>query len=211
MSSRRDRHLRRPSSSHSHGIAMTQISTFTTLATLACLTGVLSSQDRHACSDQPPHSAKALDEAHLPDLIGRYHLTMVNRVPGWLPRGPRQGSLELWPNSPARRHGFTGLGRVRGSRPLAGRVELPARGAMPAVRLDSVGSEPQVEVVGTVLYFGSPDPMDAAGDRLQILYVSSAGFWELWEFEPGIAMLIDSATGRREPEPRGYFCAVRAS
>jgi hypothetical protein len=68
---------------------------------------------------------------------------------------------------------------------------------------------PEVEVVGMVLYFGSPDATDGGGDQLQITHVSASAFWGKWATDLGIAVVMDTTTGKALADPAGWFCSYR--
>ena len=166
-----------------------------------------------SCRADAPSDARPATSDRVAALAGAYSLTLVNTVSGWLSVGPRGGTLELWANAEERRAGWPQgtLGRRPGPRPLIGNVRLATAGSGPYYELLAVlGSDhPDVEVVGTELYLGAPDALDAGSQVLRIVHVSSRGFWGTWNFEVGVASVVDSATGRRFDDPAGFFCALR--
>jgi hypothetical protein len=92
-----------------------------------------------------------------------------------------------------------------------GRVAIARSERAPALQLgaDTVGDNPEIEVVGTELYLGAPDVVDGAGYTLRIARVSSTGFWGDWRYDSGIGSVVDSATGQLLANPAGFFCAMR--
>ena len=164
------------------------------------------------CEADVATGASPATSEEIAGLAGVYSLILANTISGWVPLGPRPGTLELWPNAPDRRAGWPQrtLGRLPGPRPLVGRVRLVASGGVPAYEAEAVsGSDaPDVEVIGAELYFGAPDGVDAAGTVLRISHVSRDGFWGTWTFHSGIGTVMDS-TGRRLENPAGFFCAIR--
>ena len=52
--------------------------------------------------------------------------------------------------------------------------------------------------------------LDAYVEHLTITAVAGEGFWGWWKAEPGFELTVDQTTGRRLPDPAGYFCALRA-
>lgn len=146
-------------------------------------------------------------------LAGTYSLILINTNRGWAPR-VWAGVLELWPNTPMRQAGWGErvIGRRAGPRPLAGTIAFttydrkPAPSSPPRPRQPD---NPDAEVLGTTLALGPWDANDASGEYLQIQRVSPSGFWGTWEYDGGIAVVVDSATGKVRPDPKGYFCAIR--
>ena len=68
---------------------------------------------------------------------------------------------------------------------------------------------PGVMLQGQVLRMGDYDVFDGVGENLTITHVAPAGFRGSWQQDNGIAMMIDTLTHQRVPDPAGYFCALR--
>lgn len=197
-----------------HSMRGSIVSLLVTIQTAACAARTAPAANQSTlCQVDVLSGAHAATSEMIDSLAGAYALVLVNTVTSWIPLGPREATLELWFNASSRRPGWPRqtLGRLPGPRPLVGRVRLAVSGGSPASELAAVpGSDhPDVEVVGTDLYFGAPDATDASGHVLRITHMSRDGFWGTWSFDLGIGSVVDSATGRRLEDPAGYFCAVR--
>ncbi|MEZ4585311.1 MAG: hypothetical protein R2909_02800 [Gemmatimonadales bacterium] len=92
-------------------------------------------------------------------------------------------------------------GRVRRPRLLVGTAR------MPTWRGDTV--ETDVLVIGHTVDIGPRDALDAGRHLLSIERQLGDSLWGRWILAPGVVALFDSATGRRIPDPAGYFCAGR--
>jgi hypothetical protein len=60
-----------------------------------------------------------------------------------------------------------------------------------------------------ILRMGDQDILDGTGEILTITHISPTGFRGHWQQDNGIAMMIDTVTHTRVPDPGGYFCARR--
>jgi hypothetical protein len=56
---------------------------------------------------------------------------------------------------------------------------------------------------------GDQDAFDGTGEVLTITHIAPGGFRGRWQQDNGIAMMIDSVSHQRVPDPAGYFCARR--
>lgn len=94
-------------------------------------------------------------------------------------------------------------------RPLVG-VRVDTAAAHPLV--DSLFvDDPQVEFSGgmLVVYSGTKHTIDGGSHSLVLHDVDADAFRGYWGSDLGIAAIIDTATGERLPNPRGWFCARR--
>jgi hypothetical protein len=152
------------------------------------------------------------DSAATEALAGQYDLILINTL-GEFGDSVQRGTLELWVNDSLRRFGSMRqrLGGIRGERPLAGayRETFPARGQGRDDRASRDRARPGVELIGPTLYMGGIDMMDGGGERLLIRSVRPDGFWGVWHWDGGLAILIDTTTKRRLANPAGHFCAWR--
>ena len=135
-------------------------------------------------------------------LAGDYDLIQVRTqpLPGSLP-----GRLHLMPVDSATRAAAVG-GAMRD---LIGWFEpLQSDSGWRADAASRDPAQPGVVLAGSHLRLGQP-AFDAYAEQLTITAVSSQGFWGWWKAEPGFEVAVESRTGRRLPDPAGYFCALR--
>jgi hypothetical protein len=70
-------------------------------------------------------------------------------------------------------------------------------------------AEPGAVLAGSHLRLGPAGTLDAYVEHLTITAVSPEGFWGWWKAEPGFKLTLDRTSGRRLPDPAGFFCALR--
>jgi hypothetical protein len=185
---------------------------FLLLSGAACASGRVTPEG--ACRSRLLAIAARPNAEDLAKLAGTYELSLVN-ADGEYGDSVSHGRLTLWANDSVRRYAWVtpSIGRIPGERPLTG--TFASRSATvpsyPNLWEPAGPDRPAVELIGPTLYFGGIDAMDGGGERLEITAISGAGFGGTWTFDGGIAMTIDTATGRRIRDPGGYFCAVRVS
>ena len=68
---------------------------------------------------------------------------------------------------------------------------------------------PGVTVADFGMWIGQHYMLDGASDNFQITAISPRGFSGWWKSDQGIALTLDTLTGRIIPDPAGYFCATR--
>jgi hypothetical protein len=138
------------------------------------------------------------------DLAGDYQLVQVRTQPA--PSVTTSGRLHLVPVDSATRAAAVG-GAVRD---LIGWLD-PVEGDS-SWRAD-VGSRdpghPGAVLAGSHLRLGQSGSLDAYVEHLTITAVSRDGFWGWWKAEPGFELRVDSTSGRRLPDPAGFFCALK--
>ena len=166
----------------------------------------------HQCSAIMPAGGRPRDSVALESLAGRYDLVLVN-TRGEFGDSVQRGVLELWVNDSTRRYATIArrLGWFPGERPLAGAYEetTPAGRHPRDDRASRDRSRPGVELIGPTLFMGGIDMMDGGGERLLIKSVRTDGFWGVWHWDGGLAVMIESATKRQLANPAGHFCAWR--
>jgi hypothetical protein len=137
-------------------------------------------------------------------LAGDYRLVEVRTQPS--PGSARSGRLHLFPVDSATRAASVG-GAVRD---LIGWFD-PADGDS-ASRVQAGSRDPEhpgAVLAGSHLRLGQAGTLDAYVDNLTITAVSEDGFWGWWKEEPGLEVAVDRNSGRRLPDPAGFFCALR--
>jgi hypothetical protein len=137
-------------------------------------------------------------------LAGDYRLVEVRTQPS--PGSARSGRLHLFPVDSATRAASVG-GAVRD---LIGWFD-PADGDS-ASRVQAGSRDPEhpgAVLAGSHLRLGQAGTLDAYVDHLTITAVSEDGFWGWWKEEPGLEVAVDRNSGRRLPDPAGFFCALR--
>jgi len=138
------------------------------------------------------------------DLAGDYRLVQVRTQPA--PSVTTSGRLHLMPVDSATRAAAVG-GAVR---ELTGWLD-PMDGDS-LWRADAGSRDPAhpgAVLAGSHLRLGQSGSLDAYVEHLTITAVSRDGFWGWWKAEPGFELTLDSASGRRLPDPAGFFCALR--
>lgn len=156
------------------------------------------------CPPSVPASAQHPITLRAPGLAGEYELIQVQTQPA--AGATTVGRLHLAPlDSAARAHAVGGA-----VRDLVGWIETEqgdttwrpnARSRDPA--------RPGAVLAGDHLRLGEWGAMDSHAEHLMITAVGPEGFWGWWRAERGWDVSHDPGTGRVQPDPAGYFCALR--
>lgn len=176
---------------------------------------------RAAAQDSPPCTKHALaaetpfDTTRVRYLPGRFELVLVLTKGAEWGAADHYGHLELWVQDSARSHrGIFGRARPGWERPVAGSFVIASPDSnrpwwkrMASADLD----HPGVMLQGHSLRMGDLDAIDGTGEVLTITHIAPGGFRGSWKQDNGIAMMIDTITHKRVPDPGGYFCARRLS
>jgi hypothetical protein len=156
------------------------------------------------CGSAVPETAQHPVSMPAADLAGDYRLVQVRTQPA--PSVTTSGRLHLMPVDSATRAAAVG-GAVR---ELTGWLD-PMDGDS-LWRADAGSRDPAhpgAVLAGSHLRLGQSGSLDAYVEHLTITAVSRDGFWGWWKAEPGFELTLDSASGRRLPDPAGFFCALR--
>jgi len=173
----------------------------------------LGAQRPAACTADATPAEVPFDISRGPELAGQYELSLVLIDGAEWGATDHHGRLELWVQDSSRSHrGIFGRLPPGRERLVAGRFVVARSDSnnswwrrMASADLD----HPGVMLQGRVLRLGDQDVLDGVGENLTITHVGPAGFRGWWRQDNGIAMMIDSVTRQRVPDPAGYFCAVR--
>ncbi|HET9513037.1 MAG TPA: hypothetical protein VFO95_03830 [Gemmatimonadales bacterium] len=162
----------------------------------------------------PVSERQPFDPSQLNDLIGDFDLVVVWDQ-GVARPASRSGRLHLEPSDTLYRYhvqsGVTGQWRRRasGERPLWGWTDAAFEPLEEAGSRDPLAPGVYYDTQEAALYAGSrPLVVDDGFDLLEIRWTVPGGFGGRFTPDLGIAMLIDSLTGREVPQG-GYFCARR--
>ena len=161
-----------------------------------------SSAPPERCGPTVPGNAEHPVAVPAVKLAGDYDLMQVRTQPS---PGSRSGRLHLMPVDSATRAAAVG-GAVRDLIGWLDPLEPDSGWRADADSRDP--AQPGAVLAGSHLRLGQP-ALDAYVEHLTITAVSSEGFWGWWKGEPGFLLGIESKTGRRLPDPAGYFCALR--
>jgi hypothetical protein len=156
------------------------------------------------CGPAVPETAQhpvAIPDA---DLAGDYRLVQVRTQPA--PSVTTSGRLHLMPVDSATRATSVG-GAVRDLVGWLDPIDGDSRWRAEAGSRDP--AHPGAVLAGSHLRLGQSGALDAYVEHLTITAVSRDGFWGWWKAEPGFELALDSASGRRLPDPAGFFCALR--
>ena len=165
------------------------------------------------CTTKPMTAEVRFDTTHVRELAGQYDLFLVLTTGREWGASDHRGRLELWVrDSLQSRRGMFG--------PLPHGLERPVGGRFLVASPDSDNTwwrsmasanpdRPGVLLQGTSLRMGDQDVLDGTGEVLTITHIAPGGFRGRWQQDNGIAMMIDSVTHQRVPDPAGYFCARR--
>jgi len=164
-----------------------------------------SSTSPQMCGPVVPENAQHPLAIPAEKLAGDYHLVEVRTQPA--PSVSMSGVLHLSPVDSASRAAAVG-GAVRD---LIGWYDPGERDSLR--RPDATSRDPEhpgAVLAGSHLRLGPAGSLDAYVEHLTITAVAGEGFWGWWKAEPGFDLTVDQTTGRRLPDPAGYFCALRA-
>jgi hypothetical protein len=168
-----------------------------------------------ACNKKSMAGEIRFDTSRVRELAGQYDLYLVLTEGAQWGASNHHGRLELWLQDSARsRRGPFGQLRPGWERPVAGAfvVASPDSNESWWRRMASADlNHPGVILQGRTLRMGDYDGFDGTGENLTITHVAPAGFRGRWQQDNGIAMMIDTVTHQRVPDPAGYFCARRVS
>jgi hypothetical protein len=156
------------------------------------------------CGPAVPETAQHPVAIPSADLAGDYRLVQVRTQPA--PSVTSSGRLHLMPVDSGTRAVAVG-GAVRDLVGWLDPTEGDRRWRADAGSRDP--AHPGVVLAGSHLRLGQPGALDAYVEHLTITAVSADGFWGWWKAEPGFELTLDSASGRRLPDPAGFFCALR--
>jgi hypothetical protein len=187
-------------------MALTSKFRFSIALVLAAGTGAChprpSSPPPERCGPAVPGNAEHPVAVPAVKLAGDYDLMQVRTQPS---PGSRTGRLHLMPVDSAMRAAAVG-GAVRDLIGWFDPLEPDSGWRADAGSRDP--AQPGAVLAGSHLRLGQP-ALDAYVEHLTITAVSSQGFWGWWQGEPGFQLAVDNRTGRRLPDPAGYFCALR--
>jgi hypothetical protein len=163
-----------------------------------------SSPSPQECGPAVPETAQHPLAIPISKLAGDYQLVQVRTQPA--PSVTMSGRLHLAAVDSASKAAAVG-GAVRD---LIGWYDSE-RGE--SLRRPDAGSRdpehPGAVLAGSHLRLGPAGSLDAYVEHLTITAVSAEGFWGWWKAEPGFTLTVDKTTGRRLPDPAGFFCALR--
>jgi len=174
--------------------------------------GAAQSPQPPRCSPKPIVGETRFDTSRVRDLAGEYDVVFVLTTGAAWGTSDHRGRLVLWVQDSVRSERGP-LGRLPGGRKriLAGSftVQPPDTSfwwrRMASADLDHPGAIWEWDR----LRLGDHDVFDGTGENLTVTHYGPTGFRGRWEQDNGIAMMIDSATHQRVPDPAGYFCAHR--
>lgn len=182
---------------------------------LAWMLGLIASAACHAaggsapapsrCGAGVPANAQHPLASKPADLAGDYELIQVQTQPR---AGAVSGArLHLAPLDSTARAAAVG-GAVRD---LIGWLE-PATGSRMSqtAAASRDPAQPGAALAGEHLVLGDIGLTDGYTERLTITAVGPEGFWGWWKATPGWKVAIDGTSRRLQPDPAGYFCALRA-
>ena len=156
------------------------------------------------CGPTVPETAQHPMALPATALAGDYQLVQVRTQPS--PGSVRRGRLHFMPVDSASRAASVG-GAVRD---LIGWFDPMDGDNLSQVQAASRDPEhPGAVLAGSHLRLGQAGSLNAYVDHLTITAVSRDGFWGWWKEEPGLDVAVDRNTGRRLPDPAGFFCALR--
>jgi hypothetical protein len=177
------------------------------LLAAACAHGRVDSVKVAECPYAVPPDAARVISRSLEELAGDYKLIQIT----WQPAPPvlSRGRLHLEVPDSAWREVPCGAGKL--TRDLIGwyRPEHTDRRGWRRIVESTDPAEPGAVLRGWRLTIGQHCVMDGSSDNFVITAVSPRGFWGYWAQDLGIAMVMDSATGRIVPNAAGFFCALR--
>jgi hypothetical protein len=156
------------------------------------------------CGPAVPETAQHPVAIPTADLAGDYHLVQVRTQPA--PSATTSGRLHLMPVDSGTRATAVG-GAVRDLIGWLDPKEADDRWRADAGSRDP--AHPGAVLAGSHLRLGQSGALDAYVEHLTITAVSRDGFWGWWKAEPGFEVTLDSNSGRRLPDPAGFFCALR--
>jgi hypothetical protein len=156
------------------------------------------------CGPAVPETAQHPVAIPAADLAGDYQLVQVRTQPA--PTVTFSGRLHLQPVDSGTRAAAVG-GAVRDLVGWLDPIEGDDRWRADAASRDL--AHPGAVLAGSHLRLGQAGALDAYVEQLTITAVSRDGFWGWWKAEPGFELTLDSASGRRLPDPAGFFCALR--
>ncbi len=155
------------------------------------------------------------DTTHVRELAGQYDLLLVLTTGREWGASDHHGRLELWVRDSLQSHrGVFGPLPHGLERPVGGRFLVASPDSNNAWwrRMTAANPDrPGVLLRGNALRMGDQDALDGTGEVLTITHIAPGGFRGRWQQDNGIAMMIDSVTHQRVPDPAGYFCARRVA
>jgi hypothetical protein len=178
---------------------------------VACHSNVV--PEPQQCGRHPPAASEPMTPANYDALVGDFTLIQVSTNQG-KPAPQQVRAIHLYANDSLHRYRYEvrQIGRSWGERPVAGWVVTPGNGsAWSAMTRSRDPENPGIQWTAGRLRLGQVDVMDGVGEDLKVTAVSSNGFWGTWTMDLGIAVIMDSATGRVLPAEEGYFCALRGA
>ena len=178
-----------------------QIRTF--VIALSVLAGASDPPSAPECPLRVPVDASRPMHEETDWLVGDFHLVQVATQPAGEPT--IAGRLHL-----ARPDTTDALPPLRRWPDLIGWFESPdSRPEWRAITSSRDPLNPGVTVEDFGIQIGQHYVLDGASDDLRITAISPHGFWGWWKSDQGIALTLDTLTGRIIPDPAGYFCATR--
>ena len=172
----------------------------------------IAAQERNCTSVSVPGDVP-FDTTHVRELAGQYDLFLVLTTGKEWGASDHRGRLELWVRDSLQSHRGTFGPLPHGLvRPVGGRFLIASPDSSDAWwrRMTSANPDhPGVLLQGNSLRMGDQDAFDGTGEVLTITHIAPGGFRGRWQQDNGIAMMIDSVSHQRVPDPAGYFCARR--
>ena len=166
---------------------------------LSCATPSARAVAPEDCPLEVPANAATPDPDLLAGLVGDYDL--VQRVWQPLPATWR-GTLHLQRSASARVCNIVTT--------LVGWYESPTQSDVSkAISGSRDPDRPGAMLRGERLRIGANCAYDGSGTDFTITAIAPTGFWGYWVSDPGIAMTVDTLTGRVVPDAAGFFCAIR--